>query len=158
MEPMTDKVAYFEIDDFPGTGQLEDLVPAITADIAPFWDALRSGFLALQRCSSCGELRYPVAPACPYCLSDEAEWAKVAGNGSIFSWIRYHKCYLSQFESLMPYAVVTVQLDAGPRIFGRWASDAPPEIEAPVEMFGERWADGHVSHAFRLNRCESASS
>lgn len=133
---------------FPGTGDPTYLLPRMTEDVAPYWEALRGGRLLLQECLSCGKRRHPVAPICPYCLSDRFIWQQVAPSGSIFSWIRYHRSYLPEFEQLMPYSVLTVQLDAGPRMFGRFASDVDPEIGARVRAIGEEWPDGHIVPAF----------
>jgi uncharacterized OB-fold protein len=141
----------FEILDFPGTGDLADLVPTPTAEAAPFWDALVSGRLDLQRCRVCANFRYPIAPVCPYCLAEATEWQTTSGRGVVVSWIRYHKCYLPQFEPLIPYSVVTVELDAGPRIFGRWRDPETPHIGGRVEAVGERWSDSGVSQAFRAS-------
>ena len=48
----------------------------------------------------------------------------------------------------MPYSVLTVQLDAGPRMFGRFASEIEPTIGMRVTAIGERWPDGRVLPAF----------
>lgn len=137
-----------EIRTFPGTGETSHLIPRVTSDMVPFWEGLNDGQLVLQHCSACGKPRYPVAPVCPYCRTSAYTWKAVAGAGSVFSWILYHKSYQPEFESLMPYCVLTVQLDAGPRIFGRLASDIQPSIGMRVTAIGERWADGRVLPAF----------
>jgi uncharacterized protein len=144
----TSTVETFEVRDFPGTGATAGLITRITTDMEPFWNGLNEGHLVLQECSSCHKLRYPVAPVCPYDQSEAYEWKPVSSEGSVFSWIRYHKSYLPEFESLMPYTVLTVQLDAGPRMFSRLAADVEPEIGMRVHAIGERWSDGRIIHAF----------
>lgn len=138
----------FEIRDFPGYGEAGKLIVRITADMAPYWDGFNDGTIVLQHCTSCGKARNPVAPVCPYCATSEYEWRPVAPTGSVFSWIRYHKVYQSEFEQLMPFYVISAQLDAGPRIMGRLASGDKPEIGMQVRAIGERWADGRVLPAF----------
>jgi uncharacterized OB-fold protein len=96
-----------------------DLLPDATADTAPFYGGLDDGRLMLQECTVCGRVRYPIAPVCPYCQADAHRWKTVDGRGTVHSWVRYHRCFVSAFEALVPYVVLTVQLDEGPRLFGR---------------------------------------
>lgn len=145
---MATETATLDIRSFPGTGDTSHLIPRVTSDTAPFWDALNEGKLALQRCANCGKVRYPVAPVCPYCRTSTWSWDPVSGAGSVFSWIRYHKSYQPEFEPLMPYCVLTVQLDAGPRIFGRFVGGTDPAVGQRVTAIGERWPDGRVLPAF----------
>lgn len=138
----------FEIRDFPGVGDAGRLIVHITSDMAPYWDGFNDGAIVLQHCLSCGKARNPVAPVCPYCAASRHEWRPVAPTGSVFSWIRYHKPYQPEFEPLMPYYVISAELDAGPRIMGRLASGDKPTIGMRVRAIGERWADGRVLPAF----------
>jgi uncharacterized OB-fold protein len=98
---------------------IAELLPDVTADTAPYYAALDDGQFVLQECSVCGRVRYPIAPVCPFCKADAHEWRPVAGRGVVHSWVRYHRPFVSAFEGLVPYVVVTVQLDEGPRLFGR---------------------------------------
>jgi uncharacterized OB-fold protein len=145
---MATEVAGLEIRTFPGTGESSHLIPRVAHDSEPFWAGLSDRQLVLQQCSNCGKSRYPVAPVCPYCRTSTYTWNAVSGAGSVFSWIRYHKVYQPEFEPLMPYSVLTVQLDAGPRMFGRFASEIEPTIGMRVTAIGERWPDGRVLPAF----------
>lgn len=138
---------------FPGAGELAPLLPPLTEQSAPFFDALREGRLVLQRCSDCARARGRVSPVCPYCGGESASWQTASGTGAVHSWIRYRRSYLPQFEPLLPYVVLCVTLDEGPRIFGRLidadrgrAPDPFPDM--PVELVFERWPDDGVMHAF----------
>lgn len=139
--------------DFPGTGELAPLLPPRTEHSAPFLDALREGRLVLQRCSGCGRVRGHVGPVCPHCGGESSSWETLRGTGTVHSWIRYRRSFLPEFEPLMPYVVLCVNLAEGPRVFGRLvdadrgeASDPFPGM--PVETVFERWADGGVMYAF----------
>ena len=135
--------------EFPGSGDPAHLLPPRTGDVAPFWDALREGRLTLQRCRDCGRARFPVAPVCPYCGGRSCDWQPLSGSGTVHSWIRYHRGYLPEFEPLMPYHVLCVALDDGPRMFGRLAGDAPdPWIGMPVKAIVERFPGGECVPAF----------
>jgi uncharacterized OB-fold protein len=91
--------------------------PTVTEENAPFWDAARAGELRLQRCSSCGHVRHPIQALCPRCLSAEFDWALMSGRGSVFAKVVYHRAFHPAYRDDVPYNVVIVQLDEGPRMF-----------------------------------------
>lgn len=141
--------------DFPGTGDPTRLLGPETDDAAPFLEGLRAGRLVLQRCRDCACLRWPLAPVCPYCRSSELEWQELSGSGAVHSWVRYGRSYLPEFEPLMPYAVVSVALAEGPRMFGRLCDrDVEPYIGMPVRAIVERFPGGGRMPAFVAERSE----
>jgi uncharacterized OB-fold protein len=111
-------------------------LPRITADNRPFWEATRRHELALQRCDDCGHFRYPPAPVCPECLSDRATWTPVSGRGTVTTFVIVHKRYFVSFAADLPYNVVQVQLDEGPRLTANLvgATNADIRIGARVEV------------------------
>ena len=139
--------------DFPGHGELAPLLPPRTEQSSPYFDALRETRLLLQRCSTCDRARSHVGPVCPHCGNDSFSWEPADGGGAVHSWIRYHRSYLPEFESLVPYVVLCVTLAEGPRVFGRFVdvdsgSGSDPVAGMAVKVVFERWADGGVTHAF----------
>lgn len=130
------------------------LLPAVTPDNRLWWDGIAAGELHAQRCTGCNRLRYPIVPVCPWCHGTKFDWKKLSGKGQVYSWVRYHRSYLPEFEDLMPYIVITAQLDEGVRMYGRLANtiarDETIAIGAPVEAVIERWPDGRCVPAFRL--------
>jgi hypothetical protein len=136
-----------ELRDFPGAGDPARLLPAQSAESAPFWNALAQGHLMAQACGGCERARHPIAPICPYCGSAEFAWRALRGSGSVHSWARYQRSYLPEFEPLMPYAVLCVSLDEGPRMFGRLTSGTPV-IGMRVQAVVERFAGGGCAIAF----------
>jgi len=132
---------------FPGAGDPARLLPAPSAQSAPFWDALAEGRLIAQACGRCARARHPIAPVCPYCASGEFDWRTLTGAGFVHSWALYRRSYLPEFEPLMPYAVLCVSLDAGPRMFGRLAGGTPA-IGMRVQAIVERFAGGGYAIAF----------
>ena len=128
-----------------------DLLPAITADNEPYWAGLSRGELVVQGCAQCNRLRFPMMPVCPYCGSIKSDWRPLSGKGRVFSWVRYQRCFLQEFADLMPYVVITAELDKGVRIVGRLIDrDVTPEIGAPVWMKLERWPSGRNVPVFSL--------
>lgn len=126
------------------------LLPAVTPDNAPYWDALARGELTAQACTRCGRVRHPVAPVCPHCGATAWQWRTLSGRGKVFSWVRYHRGYLPEFADVMPYVVATIELDEGARMFARLIDQpANPKIGDPVSLVVERWPDGRCVPAFK---------
>jgi uncharacterized OB-fold protein len=91
-------------------------VPAITPEMAPFWDAARRHELVVQRCLECGAYRFPAREVCSRCLSRKVGWECVAGTGRVFSIAIMHQAAHPWFAARVPYAVVVVELDEGARM------------------------------------------
>jgi hypothetical protein len=138
--------------EFPGEGRGSELLPPVTADTAPFYAALADGELRLQVCAACGRLRHPIAPVCPWCFASEFAWEAVSGAGTVHSWVRYHRAFVPAFASLLPYVVVTVALDVGPRLVGRLVGAGEPGVGMAVDAVVERWSDGADVLAFTPRR------
>jgi uncharacterized OB-fold protein len=136
------------IQDFPGTGAGAELLPLPSADTAPFYEALAAGELRLQRCAECGRLRYPVAPVCPWCVAPGFEWDTAPTRGEVHAWVRYHRAFVPAFAGVVPYVVLNVALEGGPRMVGRLLGEAEPVTGMAVETVLERWDDGARVPAF----------
>ena len=102
-------------------------VPVADADSEPYLAALRRHELVLQRCSSCGRVRFPPMPACPWCGGPTAEWTPVSGWGRVYSWVGVHRALTPAFEDEVPYTVATVDLVEGARAFARLVGPEPTE-------------------------------
>jgi uncharacterized OB-fold protein len=103
--------------------------PTITEENRPFWDSARAGELRLQRCGSCHHVRHPIQALCPVCLVDEFEWALMSGRGSVFAKVVYHRAFHPAYRDDVPYNVVIVQLDEGPRLFSNVVGVESSELE-----------------------------
>jgi uncharacterized OB-fold protein len=104
----------------PSTRRIDDTtgryLPVIYPEELPYWEALRQHTLTLQRCKACDKAWFPIGPACPHCLSSDFEWARMSGRGVVHNYVVYHKAWTPWFEQRVPYAVVQVELDEGPRL------------------------------------------
>ena len=135
----------------PIEADLGQLMAVPTVDLASFRDGLREGRLVLRRCLGCGRPRYPHGPTCPVCGSEGFRWDDVEPAGVVHSWIRYRRSFLEEFEPLIPYVVLSVELaDGGVRLFGRLRGEGEPQIGARTGMVVERWADDTHMFAFEL--------
>ena len=134
----------------PVEADLGPLIRPPTPDLEPFSRGLEEGRLVLQRCSGCARSRWPLGPICPHCGSAEFAWDALGCRGRVHSWIRCRRSFLAQFEPLVPYVVVSAELeDGGARLVGRLREDgSAPRIEMPVRAVVERWRDGSHVLAF----------
>jgi uncharacterized OB-fold protein len=96
----------------------EKPLPELNDENRPFWDGLRErATLTMQKCDACGHIRYPIGRICPSCLAPGATWTGLSGRGEVLSRIVFHQVYNQAFAGDVPYNVVLVQLDEGPRMF-----------------------------------------
>ena len=83
---------------------------------APFWDATREQRLVLQHCSSCDQpIWYPRA-LCPTCAGTDLEWREASGRGTVHAVSVQYRAGTPQLKDRVPYAVVLVDLEEGPRL------------------------------------------
>jgi uncharacterized OB-fold protein len=90
--------------------------PRIGPDNAAFWQGCREHRLLLPTCQDCGKAHMPPGPVCPFCFSDRLEWRQASGRGRVSTWTRVHKAWFPAFKYDVPYNVVQVELDEGPRL------------------------------------------
>ena len=126
-------------------------LPVSSVESKPFWDGCKNRQLLLPHCQRCGSHWFPASATCPKCLSTEWEWSKASGRGKIYSFGVYHRLYHKGFEAELPYAVVVVQLEEGPRILSNVVGCAPENLKCgmPVEVFFEDVVEDTTLYKFR---------
>jgi uncharacterized OB-fold protein len=123
------------------------ILPNPVGPNADFYAWAARGELRLQRCADCGAWRHPPRHRCAACGSLAATWEPVSGCGRVFSWTVTHQQLDPAFE--VPYAVVVVELDEGPRLVGNLRDLAPADlaldlrVEAVLEPISETVALVH---------------
>jgi uncharacterized OB-fold protein len=101
--------------------------------LGEYRSGLEHGQLRLPRCRNCSRLQFPPRLTCPNCHTvDDWEMAEVSGRGTVWSYVVFHKRYLEDGPET-PYDVTVVELEEGPRVFGRVLGDARPQIGAAVQ-------------------------
>jgi uncharacterized OB-fold protein len=130
--------------------------PVLEIDTAPYWEACRRHELRMQRCLNCGTHRFPPRALCFQCGSFETEWALMSGRGKVYSWVVPHHPVHPAAVSMVPYAVVLVQLVEGPRMPSHLVDVPWQEIKAdmPVELVWEDVDEELTLPKFRLAREE----
>lgn len=103
-------------------------LPSPDADTQPFWDSCKRHAMALQLCGSCGRFRYPPRPGCPYCLSEDAEWTQVSGQGSVYVSLHVHHPPNEAWKESTPYNVSMIELAEGVRMWSNVVGCEPSEV------------------------------
>ena len=70
----------------------------------------------LMQCSSCNEYRLPVFADCNMCLSPDYTWEPASGKGTVRTFGIMHQRYHAGFEPELPYNIIVVELEEGPRL------------------------------------------
>ncbi len=121
----------------------DPIIPVVTPELEPFFAAAREGRLVVQRCLSCGQLRFPARNLCSDCLSTDSEWTSVCGRGAVYSFFWMHQVYHPAFADEVPYPVVVVELEEGPRMTTNLQGCTRDTLHVglPVEVFFEQRGD-----------------
>ena len=90
--------------------------PRITPDNEAFYKALKQSRFVLPWCAVCEKPHLPPGPVCPFCFSDRIEWRPASGRGRISTFTVVHKAWFPAFAEDIPYNVVQVELEEGPRL------------------------------------------
>lgn len=106
--------------------------PTAGSEDQAFWDGLNDHRLVLPCCSTCGRWRAPGTITCPECWSFETAWTDVAPTGTVYSWVRSQRDFMSELDVRAPYVTVLVELDDVPiRLLGIL-------LDADVVAIGDR--------------------
>jgi uncharacterized OB-fold protein len=103
-------------------------LPTIDALNAEYWAGTRLGELRVQKCLDCGALAFPPSRHCSACLSERREWVRMSGRGTVWSFGVFHRMYFPSFAPELPYTVVLVQLDEGPKLYSNLVGVRPEDI------------------------------
>ena len=106
--------------------------PLSNPDYQQFYGYVDRRDLHLQRCSECGVVRFPVSPVCYACFSDAWEWQRSSGRGRVSSWVVFRRQYFEDYP--VPYTVVQVEMEDGPRLTANLLGTDPEAIQAGMAV------------------------
>jgi uncharacterized protein len=111
-------------------------LPLPGPDDQPFWEGAKRHELLLQRCTECGTLRFWGRPMCQECNSFDSEAVPASGRGTIWSFTTTHHAFSRSWRDAVPYTVLVVKLDEGPRLTSNLVDADPATIKVgdPVEV------------------------
>ena len=91
-------------------------LPLVDERSKPFWSASKNKLIQLPQCTVCQNIRAQFEIFCPKCGSELFDWKTLSGYGKIWSHCVFYQKYFPEFEKDLPYAVVLVELDEGPKL------------------------------------------
>jgi uncharacterized OB-fold protein len=94
-------------------------LPTTDGDSQALWDGLKEGKLLLQHCADCGHVQYYQQSLCRLCQSKNLVHKPASGRGKIHSYSVVHRAPGPAFKGDVPYAVLLVELEEGPRMISR---------------------------------------
>ena len=132
-------------------GEYQKPLPIPNEDTKPFWDGLKEHKLRIQKCSQCGQFRFPPRIICPYCMSLESEWVEVEGRATVYAFTVVHRAYTPAYESELPYVVAIVELEEGVRLVTNIVGCKPQQVAIGmrVELSFEDVTPEFTLHRFR---------
>lgn len=86
-----------------------------------FIDGQAAGVLRYQRCGDCGQAITGRRFACTACGSPRLTWHDSAGTGTVWSASTVHRAPTEAWRAEVPYTLVLVTLDEGPRVMAHGA-------------------------------------
>jgi uncharacterized OB-fold protein len=100
----------------------------------PYWDAGRRRELRFQRCTACGQWRFPPQPMCASCHSLDHEWALSSGKARLLSWVVVYPPVLPAWKERTPYVVVLVESAEGCRTMGNLLGATADDLRMDMPM------------------------
>lgn len=118
-------------------------LPTPDADSAVFWRGLAQGKLLLQHCLDCGHVQYYQQGMCRRCGAERLEHRPASGRGKVHSFSVVHRAPGPAFKRDVPYAVLLVELEEGPRMISSLTGASPESVtfDMPVELVCEKASD-----------------
>jgi uncharacterized OB-fold protein len=89
-----------------------------------FWRNLGQGELTLPKCSSCGLIRFPIAPVCYRCGSLAYDWVAVPGDGRVNVAVEMKRATGNPiWNGEVPFITGQIDMADGRRLPGRVLCD-----------------------------------
>jgi uncharacterized OB-fold protein len=109
-------------------------LPAPDADTAAFWRGLRDGVLLLQHCTDCGHMQYYQQAMCRSCGGETLVHRPATGRGKVHSFSVVHRAPGPAFKADLPYAVLLIDLEEGPRMISTYTGGKPEEVTFDMDV------------------------
>ena len=126
-------------------------LPTPDTDSAAFWSGLKEGKLLLQHCLDCGNVQYYQQSLCRRCGGERLEHRAASGRGKVHSFSVVYRAPGPAFKRDVPYAVLLVDLEEGPRMISSLVGAKPESVtfDMPVQLVCEKASDEITLPRFR---------
>lgn len=126
-------------------------IPTPDGDSEAFWRGLNAGQLLLQHCGDCGNIQYYQQAICSQCGGEKLSHRAASGRGKVHSFSVVYRAPGPAFKGDVPYAVLLVELEEGPRMISTYTGGKPGEVsfDMPVALVCEKINDDVTLPRFR---------
>lgn len=112
---------------------------------AEFFDAAAEDRLVIRRCAGCGQALPPEAAVCTTCAGTDLDWIPATGTGVLASYTVVHRAPHPAYR--VPYTIGIVELDEGPWLYARVATQHPA-VGLPVRVAFQHPEEGESLPVF----------
>ncbi len=111
-------------------------LPTIVGETKPFWNSCQQGRLLIQKCGRCGEHQFYPRGICANCWSNDIQWARSSGKGTVWTFTLTYQNRTPGFAEEVPYILALVELDEGVKMFTNIVECNPRNVKIgmPVEV------------------------
>jgi uncharacterized OB-fold protein len=109
-------------------------VPAPDADSAALWRGLRDGVLLLQHCGDCAHVQYYQQAICRECGGANLSHRPASGRGKVHSFSVVHRAPGPAFKADLPYAVLLIDLQEGPRMISTYTGGKLEDVTFDMDV------------------------
>jgi len=101
-----------------------------------YWEHTKDSQLAMPYCKDCEEFFFYPRERCPACTSTDVEYRQVSGRGKLVTYTTIHRAPTKNYQEMVPYVNVLVDLNEGVRMMGNIDVESEDEltIGMPVEV------------------------
>ena len=104
-------------------------LPTVSGETKPYWDSCRRDQLVIQKCDSCGEYQFYARGICANCWSNDIQWYRASGKGTVWTFTVTHQNRTPGFAEDVPYVLALVELEEGVRMFTNIVECEPREVK-----------------------------
>lgn len=109
-------------------------IPTIVPESQRFWDVCQEGNFELQQCQDCGRFIFYPRIKCKFCHSNNLIYRKVTGRGTVYSYTVVNNPASKDFNEEIPYILVLVNLEEGPRLLANLIKCKPEQCGIGMEV------------------------
>jgi uncharacterized protein len=115
--------------------EFKAVLPKPSIDSARFWAACNEEQLLLAHCKSCAHVFYYPRLMCPNCGGRELGWRTSKGVGAVYSYSHVLTSFWGDaWQSELPYTVILVDLDEGPRMLSRLVGERREQVASGARV------------------------
>jgi uncharacterized protein len=139
--------------------EFKAVVPKPSIDSARFWAACNDDQLLLANCERCANVFYYPRLMCPTCGGRELGWRMSKGTGAVYSYSHVLTSFWgNEWQSQLPYTVILVDLDEGPRMLSRLVGERREQVASGARVVVEfHSVQGQKLPFFRLSNAPVAA-